>query len=145
MLNRKAAQFLRPGRLLLCLVAIFTKGISDSETGQAKAQHCNKSQNIHMAQPSFPFDSLSGFYVIGGSQSPPPVEGQPPTILVAPTKMLPQKTVNFNCFPAYMPKNSYSARCRPFLFRHRIGTKNVYRFSGTFRQITRSNFGYFVY
>ena len=60
----------------MCLVTILTKGVSDSEAGQAEAQHCNKSQNIHMAQPSFPKEvckhplySLSGFYVNGGSQS----------------------------------------------------------------------------
>jgi len=35
-------------------VAIFTKGVSDSEAGQTEAQYCNKSQNIHMVQPSFP-------------------------------------------------------------------------------------------
>ncbi len=36
------------------LVTIFTKGVSDPKAGQAEAQHGNKSQNIHMAQPSFP-------------------------------------------------------------------------------------------
>ena len=38
----------------MCLVTIFTKRVSDSKAGQAEAQHCNQSQNIHMAQPSFP-------------------------------------------------------------------------------------------
>ena len=37
----------------MCLVTIFTKRVSDSKAGQAEAQHCNQSQNIHMAQPSF--------------------------------------------------------------------------------------------
>ena len=45
----------------------------------------------------------------------------------------------------YRSKNSYTAQYRVFLFRHRIGSKIVYRCSSTFRQITRSNFGYFVY
>jgi len=53
----------------LRLVTIFTDRISDSEAGQAEAQHCDKSQNIHMAQPSFLRFLQAGFYVNGGSQS----------------------------------------------------------------------------
>ena len=49
-----AAYLVTGWRLLLCLVTIFTKRVSDSKAGQAEAQHRNQSQNIHMAQPSFP-------------------------------------------------------------------------------------------
>lgn len=49
----------------------------------------------------------------------------------------PQKT--------YRSKNSCTVQYRLFLLRHRIGTKNVYRCSGTFRQKSRLFFGNFVY
>nr|DAV08235.1 MAG TPA: hypothetical protein [Caudoviricetes sp.] len=45
----------------------------------------------------------------------------------------------------YSSMTSYTVRYRLLVFRHRIGTKIAYRVSGTFRQNTRSYFGYFVY
>ena len=46
---------------------------------------------------------------------------------------------------AYRSINPYTALYQHYLFRHRIGTKNLYRCSGTFRQKSPLIFGYFVY
>ena len=54
MVTAIVAYLVTGGRLFLCLITVFTKSISDSKTGQAEAQHRYQSQNIHMAQPSFP-------------------------------------------------------------------------------------------
>ena len=55
---------------MLCLVIIFASdGISETKCCQHKADHCYQSFNRqHPLSPPFP-DSLSGFYVNGGSQS----------------------------------------------------------------------------
>ena len=45
----------------------------------------------------------------------------------------------------YRTMTSYTVQYRLLVFRHRIGTKIAYHVSGTFRQNTRSYFGYFVY
>ncbi len=65
-----AAQFDGPGRLFLCLMIIFASdGISETKRRQHKAGYCYQSFNRqHPLSPPFP-DSLSGFYVHGGSQS----------------------------------------------------------------------------
>lgn len=46
---------------------------------------------------------------------------------------------------AYSSMTSYTVQYWLLVFRHRIGTKIGYRVSGTFRQFSRSYFGYFVY
>ena len=45
----------------------------------------------------------------------------------------------------YRSVTSYTVQYWLLVFRHRIGAKIAYRFSGTFRQNTQSYFGYFVY
>ena len=77
------------------MIILASDGVSKTERGQHEAEYCYQSFNRqHPLSPPFP-DSLSGFYVNGGSQSLR--RGLTAYHPGSPKQIVTQSDRNFNC------------------------------------------------